>query len=429
MTLLAQEAFLVSVLAQLILTILAARAMNMAFVRAGQPGAVGEIVAGLMLGPSLLGALVPEWHGSFFAADTALTLFVIGQIGLILLMFEIGAGFEYGQLSEPRLRRAVLLTAGLSVSVPFACGVALGLASHGHFAGQIDRTAYSLFIGVALAITAVPILGRILRGFGLEAAPVGVVAISAAALNDVAGWLILAAIAAFVTASLTDGFLLWRLAALVALGLSLRFLLVPLASLLVRRFRATDSTRPLAPALVAIVIAIAFGLAIATDQIGIFAIFGGFLAGLAFHRHHAFVARWQAEIGRFVTIFFLPIFFTLTGLRTDIFALSAADLPWMALVLAVSILAKILPCYLAGRLSGFSRPESAALGTLMNTRALMELIVLNIALDLGVLPPEMFTILVVMAVLTTLMTGPILKRLLPQLSGARPVTAERLRDA
>jgi Kef-type K+ transport system membrane component KefB len=429
MNLLAQEAFLVSVLAQLILILLAARAMNLLFVRLGQPGAVGEIVAGLMLGPSLLGALVPQWHAGFFAPDTALTLFVLGQLGLILLMFEIGAGFEYGQLADRRLKRAVIVTAVLSVSVPFAAGVLLGLASHGHFASGIDQTAYSLFVGVALAITAVPILGRILRGFGLEAAPVGVVAISAAALNDAVGWLILAAIAAFVSASLTDGFILWRLAALAVLGVALRFLLLPFAAWLVGRFGATDPARPLSPPLVAIVIAIAFGLAIVTERIGIFAIFGGFLAGLAFHRHQGFVARWQADVGRFVTIFFLPVFFTLTGLRTDIFGLALADLPWMALVLVVAILSKLLPCYLAGRLSGFSRGESAALGTLMNTRALMELIVLNIALDLGVLPPAMFTILVVMAVVTTLMTGPVLKRLLPHLDGAKPVTPERLRDA
>jgi Kef-type K+ transport system membrane component KefB len=429
MSLLAREAYLVSVLAQLIVILLAARTMNMLFVRLGQPGAVGEIVAGLMLGPSLIGALAPAWHAGFFAADTTVTLFVIGQIGLVLLMFEIGAGFEYGRLAEPRLQRAVLLTAAVSVAVPFASGLALGLASHAHFAPGIDRAAYSLFLGVALAITAVPILGRILRGAGLEAAPVGVVAISAAALNDVAGWLVLAAIAAWVSASLSEGFLLTRLAALAALGLALRFVLVPLAGWLVARFCASDSTRALAPGLVAIVIALAFGLAILTERIGIFAIFGGFLAGLAFHRHAGFVARWQADVGRVVTILFLPVFFTLTGLKTDIFALSAADWPWMALVLLVAILAKLLPCYAAGRLSGFGRAEAAALGTLMNTRALMELVVLNIALDLGMLPPAMFTILVVMAVVTTLMTGPILKRLLPHLAGAKPVSAERLRDA
>jgi Kef-type K+ transport system membrane component KefB len=417
---LANEAYLAAVLAQLTVIILTGRVMNRVFVRLGQPGAVGEIVGGLMLGPSLLGLLAPEFHAAFFPKETAKTLFVIGQIGLILLMFEIGADFEFGHLKDRRHLRATVLNATLSVAVPFACGIGIGLVTHGPLAADIDRTIYTLFCGVALAITAVPILGRILREFGLNRTPVGVVAIASAAVNDVAGWLILGGISALALATLGDGFFAWRLAALAALGLSLRFLLAPLVGRMMAAWGADIAQGRIPHAFLAITIALAFGCALVTESIGIFAIFGGFAIGLVYHPHTQFVAIWKASVGQFVLVFFLPIFFTLTGLRTNIWGLGLADIPWLALILAASILSKVLPCYLAGRLSGFSRPESWLLGSLMNTRALMELIVLNIAYDLGFLPQKVFTMLVLMAVITTMMTGPLIRILLPRMGVALP---------
>lgn len=419
-TILANEAYLAAILAQLVVIILVGRAMNGVARRLGQPGAVGEIAGGLMLGPSLLGAFFPEFHAMLFSAETARTLFVLGQIGLVLLMFEIGADFEFGHLKAPHHRKAVMFVAAVSVSVPFLAGLGVGWLSHDALARDIDGTIYTLFCGVALAITAVPILGRILREFALNRTPVGVIAIAAAALNDVVGWLILAAISALAMAQLTDAFILQRLLALVALALGLRFLLVPLVSLMIERAGVSGPGGGLPRGLMAIAIAIAFALALATEAIGIFAIFGGFAAGLAYHRHQGFVERWKADVSPFVLVFFLPIFFTLTGLRTDILGLTAADLPLMAAVLAAAILSKILPCYAAGRLSGLSAPESWLLGSLMNTRALMELIVLNIAFDLGFLPQKMFTILVLMAIVTTAMTGPLLRLILPRMGHPLP---------
>ena len=417
---LANEAYLAAVLAQLAVIILMGRAMNHLFVRLGQPGAVGEIVGGLMLGPSLLGLVAPGFQAGFFPPETARTLFVIGQVGLILLMFEIGADFEFGHLKDRRYRKAAILSATLSIAVPFAAGVGVGLLTHGPLAPGIDRTIYTLFCGVALAITAVPILGRILREYGLNRTPIGVVAIASAAVNDVVGWLILAAISALALATLGDGILLWRLVALLALGLSLWVLMVPLVDRMMRVWQADMAQGRIPHALLAITIATAFACALATEAIGIFAIFGGFALGLVYHRHARFVALWRSSVGQFVLVFFLPIFFTLTGLRTNIWGLGLADLPWLALILAASILAKILPCYGAGRLSGFTKPESWLLGALMNTRALMELIVLNIAYDLGFLPQKMFTMLVLMAVVTTMMTGPLLRLILPRMGHPLP---------
>jgi Kef-type K+ transport system membrane component KefB len=345
---------------------------------------------------------------------------VIGQVGIILLMFEIGADFEFGHLKNRRYRKAAILNATLSIAVPFTAGIGVGLLTHGPLAAQIDRTIYTLFCGVALAITAVPILGRICREYGLNRTPIGVVAITSAAVNDVAGWLILAGISALALATLGDGFFALRIAALAALALALRFAMVPIVDRMMLFWKADIAEGRIPHPFLAITIATAFACALATEAIGIFAIFGGFALGLVYHRHPPFVALWRGTIGQFVLVFFLPIFFTLTGLRTDIWGLGLADLPWLALVLAAAILSKLLPAYLAGRLSGFTRPESWLLGALMNTRALMELIVLNIAYDLGFLPQKMFTMLVLMAVITTMMTGPLLRLILPRMGHPLP---------
>jgi hypothetical protein len=241
----ANEALLFSILAQLIVMIGAARALHVAFRAMGQPGVIGEIVAGLMLGPSLFGHLFPDAATALFGAKASPPIGMLSQIGLILLMFQIGADFEFGHLRDGRLKRAVGLIASGSIAVPFALGLWLGLASADSVAPGIARLPYALFCGVALAITAVPILGRILREFGLTASPIGVVAISAAAINDVVGWVMLACISAYATATLDAGFLLGRLAAIAALLLALRYGLAPLVDRLLRRYPVEDGRLPL----------------------------------------------------------------------------------------------------------------------------------------------------------------------------------------
>jgi Kef-type K+ transport system membrane component KefB len=418
----AGEDLLFFILLQLIIMIAAARALNVLARRLGQPGAVGEIVAGLALGPSLLGALAPDVATTLFGATPAPAITILSQLGLTLLMFQIGMDFEFSHLSARQHRRGAILVAVASVTVPFGLGLGLGLASADALAPGTDKTLYALFCGNALAITALPILGRILAQFGLTDKPLGVVAISAAALNDVAGWVLLASISALAAARFSAAGLGWQLAGIAGLAAAAWFVLAPLAGRLVARYPVRDGR--LDPSLIAMVLALVFALAISTYKLGIFAIFGGFLAGLLFHRHAGFVAAWKGQVGSFVLVFFLPIFFTYTGLRTNVLGLGPADLGWLALILLLAVAGKLVPVFLAGRLAGYSVAESAVLGSLMNTRALMELIVLNIGRDLGVLPPKLFTMLVVMAVVTTMMTGPLLRWLLPKTGHVIPEGVE-----
>jgi Kef-type K+ transport system membrane component KefB len=417
------EDLLFSILLQLILMIGAARLMNSAVRRFGQPGVIGEIIAGLLLGPSLLGHFLPQLSHVVFGDKASAPIVIISQIGLILLMFQIGMDFEFGHLRNRRNSRAVLGIVIASVGAPLCLGLLLGYGSAPTLAPGIDRTVYSLFCGVGLAITAVPILGRILREFGLTRTDVGVVAISAAAVNDVIGWILLAGVSAYAAAQFSTSHLLLQIGGLLSLLAVLWFVLRPFVNWLVARNPLHGGDVP--ANLMAAVLCLMLVLSICTYKLGIFAIFGGFAAGLLFHRHEEFVSTWRRQVGRFVMVFFLPVFFTFTGLRTNVLGLSTlTDLQWLVVVLAASILGKIIPVYVASRLSGFDRHQSWVLGTLMNTRALMELIVLNIGFDLGFIPQQVFTMLVIMAVLTTVMTGPLLKVLLPRTGHVIPVGVE-----
>jgi Kef-type K+ transport system membrane component KefB len=209
---------LFSILVQLILMIGAARLLNIAFRKMGQPGVIGEIVAGLLLGPSLFGHFFPEFSIDLFGAKAATPIVILSQIGLILLMFQIGSEFQFGHLRTPRNRRAMAVISVASITVPFGLGFAIGQVSHSVLAPGIDPLIYSLFTGVAMAITAVPVLGRILREFGLTKDEMGVVAISAAAVNDVVGWVMLACISAYAAAQFSTGNMLVQLAGLAGLG-------------------------------------------------------------------------------------------------------------------------------------------------------------------------------------------------------------------
>jgi Kef-type K+ transport system membrane component KefB len=419
----ATENLLFLTLLQLIAMILAARAGNQISRRLGHPGVIGEIVAGLVLGPSLFGHFFPQASIFLFGAKPSTPIVIISQIGLVLLMFQIGMDFEFAHLSRKRNRAATLAIGAASVSIPFALGVLIGKLTAPVLAAGMDALTYSLFFGVGLAITAVPILGRILREFDLTSTEIGVVAISAAAINDVAGWVLLAGISAYAAAHFSGAAMGWQVGGIFTLLAVSWFGLRPLIAYALAKLPPRDGELP--PNLMTIVICLVFVMGICTYFLGIFTIFGGFLCGLLFHHDKAFVEAWRRQVGRFVLVFFLPVFFTFTGLRTNVLGLTTiADWGWLGVVLAAAIGGKIVPVYIAGRLSGFDHKESTILGSLMNTRALMELIVLNIGFDMGFIPQNVFTMLVIMAVVTTVMTGPLLRRLLPGAGYVIPVGVE-----
>jgi Kef-type K+ transport system membrane component KefB len=417
------EDLLVSVLIQLVIMIGAARIMNFFSRRLGQPGVVGEVVAGLMLGPSLFGHLFPGVSATVFGVKPAPPIVILSQIGLMLLMCQIGMSFEFGQLQQARARRGLLPVAAASVLVPFGLGIWMGHISAPLFAWQISATVYSMFCGVALAITAVPILGRILAEYGMAQHEIGVLAIAAAAINDIVGWLLLAGVSAVATATFTPAKSMAQVLGVVGFALVCFLLLRPAARTLLRRFPVIDGELP--PALMAVMILCVFGLGMCTYKLGIFTIFGGFAAGLLVHHDRDFVEAWRRQVGSFVMVFFLPIFFTFTGLRTNLLGLNTGtDWMWLLIFLATGVLGKIIPVFIAGRLAGYGSAAALLLGALMNTRALMELIVLNIGLETGFLPQKVFTMLVIMAVVTTIMTGPCLRVLMPRLGLEIPRNVE-----
>ena len=407
------ESLLSSVLFQLIIMIAAARSMHWVFRRFGQPGVIGEIVAGLLLGPSMFGHFFPEISSEIFAPSSGPTIFILSQIGLTLLMFQIGSDFEFSFLRKRRNRGTVSWIAVASISVPFVLGLLFGGVSHAALAADTDPVSYALFCGVAVAITAVPILGRILRQFGLTDSMVGVVAITAAAVNDVVGWVLLGCISSYVAAKISTLFVVTSVGSILMLGLVLWFILRPAVSRLLVILPVQEGY--MSPNLLCIVLCLIFALGFLTFYIGIFTIFGGFAAGLLFFSHKSFTMAWRRQVSPLVLVLFLPIFFAATGLRTNVLGLSAADFGWLVLVLLISIGGKMVPVYLVSRASGLDHWQAAILGTLMNTRALMELIVLNVGYSLHVIPQNVFTMFVIMAVVTTVMTGPLLTFLLPQI--------------
>lgn len=415
------ESLLFFNLLQIVLIILAARLAGGLARKLGQPRAVGEIVAGLLLGPSLFGALAPDSFHWLFRSVDGTPLQIVSQIGLILLMFQVGLEFDFSQLGEPRNRLAVVLITVCGILVPFGLGFGFGWWSAPTLAPGILPLAYSLFVAIALSITAVPILGRIMMEFDLTRTRLGVITIAAAAANDAVGWVLLALVAEVVASRFSwTGFSI-RVGLLVVYLLACWFPLRAGLRCLLRRFCVDSGNLP--QDLLALLLIVVLMSAMVTSQLGIFAIFGGFVVGVLLHDQHDLARAWKHRTEDLVTVFFLPIFFTYTGLRTDVGSLATMELwVWCAILIGLAVLGKLGGSYVAARLAGLSEAESRTIAVMMNTRALMELIVVNLGYDLGVIPREVFTMLVLMAVFSTLMTAPLLRLWLPQTGQRIPVT-------
>jgi Kef-type K+ transport system membrane component KefB len=392
------------VLLSLAAIIVVARAVGAVFKRLGQPAVIGEIVAGIALGPSLFGLASPAAHDLLLPQNVAPFLGIIANIGVVLFMFLVGVELDTRQL---RGRTGEALTiAHASMVVPFVFGSALAYFLYGEFApAGTSFTVFALFVGAALSVTAFPVLARILTDHGLHRTPLGTTALTCASMNDLAAWLLLALASSVAVARPGVG-LFTTLLAGAYVGVMLAFVRPWL-----RRWagKYDDESRPVTHDALAVIFVALLLSALATEAIGIHALFGAFLLG-AFIPHDSRLARaLETRLLDTVVVLFLPAFFAYTGMRTQIGLLSGgADWLVCGVVFAVATAGKFGGTLLASRATGMPWRDAAALGVLMNTRGLMELIVLNVGVDLGVISLRLFTMLVLMAVATTFMTSPLI---------------------
>jgi Kef-type K+ transport system membrane component KefB len=403
------ELLLLLTLLQLAVIMLAGRVGGAIAQRYGQSAAVGEIVIGILLGPSLFGWLAPQAFDFIFHSAPPEALQILSGLGLVLLMFQIGMEFDFTHLTDATNRAAVLRVSTACLALPFAGGFALAYATAPGEAPPAARLDSALFIATAFSITALPILGRILLELNLARSKVGVIAIASAAVNDVVGWLLLALITTLTASNFIPGRFAFKVLLVLLFALVSIKVVRPILKRAVRRSNPRDGR--MSANLLGGLLFLVFAGAMVTSQIGIFAIFGGFMMGVILFDEKELVAAWRVRVGDFVTVFFLPIFFTYTGLRTSIGGLDTwADWALCLAVVAAATVTKLGGAYWAARRSGFNHSESAMIGFMMNTRGLMELIVINVGFDLGVITAKMFTILVIMAIVSTVITTPALRR-------------------
>ncbi len=391
-------------LLQLIVIIVAARALGVLFLKLGQPAVIGEMVAGIILGPSLLGLLLPSVQAFVFPAASLGTLRLLSQIGVILYMFVIGIELDVQNLR--RKAHAAVLVSHASIIIPFCLGALLALFVYPSLApAHVSFLAFALFMGIALSITAFPVLARIIEERDLSKSHLGSTAIACAAVDDVTAWCLLAFVVAIAKADGLGGSLFTIILAFLFISVML-FLLKPRADrILGDALRNETHTK----GMVAGVLTFVFVAALSTEIIGIHALFGAFLAGVIMPTNSSLRSFLRERLETFSSVFLLPLFFAFTGLRTQIGLLNDAQ-SWLicAGIVAVAVAGKFGGSMLAARWTGMNWHEATALGALMNTRGLMELIVLNVGYDLGILSPRMFAMMVIMALVTTLMTGPVL---------------------
>lgn len=402
----------VLILIEVLVVIGGSRLVGWAFRAINQPLVIGEIVAGIALGPSLLGWLAPDIAGALFPVSAIPFLNVLSQIGLIFFMFLIGLELDPKYL-RGNLKTAVV-TSGVSILVPFSLAGILSLVIYPLVSNDsVSFTAFALFIGAAMSITAFPVLARIITENNLQNTRLGTLALTCAAVDDVTAWCLLAvAIAVTRTNSMAGAvpiiiYSMLYIGAMLTVG---RWMLNLLSTYY-------DRAGKLSQLLLAVIYMAVVSSALITEAIGIHLIFGAFLLGAAMPKNPGLVREIAQKTEDFVLIFLLPVFFAYSGLKTQIGLLNSPEL-WLlaAAILGVAIVGKYFGTYFAARSCNINKQEASALGWLMNTRGLTELIVLNIGLELGVISPILFTMLVIMALVTTFMTSPLLEWTYPKKS-------------
>ncbi len=391
-------------LAQIITIILVARFFWWVFKKIGQPSVIGEIIAGIVLGPSLLGMYFPGFSAALFPVESLGNLKFLSQIGLILFMFVIGMELDMKVLKN-KANEAIVISHA-SIVIPFALGIGLAYFVYDQFAPEgVKFLSFSLFMGIALSITAFPVLARIVQERGIHKTKLGAIVITCAAADDITAWCILAVVIAIVKAG-TFVSSLYIILLAVLYVVAMIFIVKPFLKRIGDLYGSKDS---IVKPVVAIFFLVLIISSYATEVIGIHALFGAFMAGAIMPDVPKFRTIFIEKVEDVALILLLPLFFVFTGLKTEIGLLNDPYL-WKVtgFIILVAVVGKFLGSALAAKFVGQSWRDSLTIGALMNTRGLMELIVLNIGLELKVLTPEVFTMMVIMALVTTFMTGPAL---------------------
>ncbi|MBP6635445.1 MAG: cation:proton antiporter [Paludibacter sp.] len=391
-------------LLQIISILLVSRVFGFLFVKIGQPTVIGEILAGIVLGPSLLGYFFPEAYSFLFTPDSLSNIYILSEIGLVLFMFVIGMELDLSALKNKMGTTFVISQA--SIVIPYFMGMWLAYYLYEEFAaGQTDFISFALFIGISMSITAFPVLARIVQEKGLTKSHLGTISIASAAFNDVTAWCVLAAVIAISkTGSLYSS--LFNIGLAVAYILVMMFLVKPFLKRIGEIYKNSEVVNKSVFAFFLLVLIIS---AYITQLIGIHALFGAFLAGVIMPPLPSFRKLIVDKVEDVSLTLLLPLFFVYTGLRTEIGLLNTPYLWWIAFIfIVVAVVGKFIGSAFSAKVLGETWKDSLSIGILMNTRGLMELIVLNIGYEMGILPPPIFVMLVIMALVTTFMTTPIL---------------------
>ena len=384
------------------------RLLGRLFHHVGQPSVIGEVVGGILLGPSLLGRIAPDAYLYVLPPSVAPFLGVVAQLGIIIYMFIVGV-----ELNHDLLRGRVhgmVATAHASMLLPFVLGAGAALYLYPHFAtNDVPFTSFGLFLGVAMSITAFPVLARILSDRRMTRTELGVLALTCAAVNDVTAWCLLAFVVGVVQARAESAITV----AALTLGF-IGFMFVAVRPVAMKLAHQPGDRSPTQGA-IAFTLVLMLMAALTTEAIGVHAIFGAFLFGAVIPHDSDLARSIKQSLENMVTILLLPAFFAFTGMRTEIGLLSGFyEWSICGLIIVVATAGKFGGTLLAARATGLDWRHAAGLGVLMNTRGLMELIVLNVGLELGVISPTLFTMMVLMALVTTVATTPILQRLIPE---------------
>ena len=391
------------VLIALLAVIAAGQILGRIFRIIGQPPVIGEVIAGILLGPSLLGRISPEAYAWLLPPEVAPHLQVIAQLGVILYMFAVGLELDLGRIRKQGL--TAVAVSNTSIIVPFAGGVLLAVYAWPVFSlPSVPLKVFALFMGVAMSITAFPVLARILTDRGMSRTPLGAMALACAAVDDATAWCLLAFVAGVAQAQATS--------ALAIVGWTLGYLALMLVVVrpLVGRWLASSRENTISQGQIAVALCGLILSALATQWIGIHAIFGAFLLGAIIPHDSPLAEQLGKHLENVVVVLMLPAFFALTGMRTEVSLISGwHDWLWCLAIITVATLGKFGGTLVAAKLAGQSWRDASCLGILMNTRGLMELIVLNVGLDLGIISPRLFAMMVIMALVTTLSAAPILQ--------------------